>query len=100
MRTSVYGCRWPRFFVQPSFFLRKWMTFLCLSWATISPSTAAPATTGAPTFGLALAADEQHLEADLAAHVACELLDLEPVALRDAVLLPAGPNHRVHRLLL
>ena len=42
MRTSVYGCRWPRFFVQPSFFLRKWTTFLCLPWPTISPSTAAP----------------------------------------------------------
>src|SRR3990172_13154624 len=50
MRTSVKGWRWPRFLVQPSCFFRKLMTFLCLSWATISHSTAAPATTGLPTF--------------------------------------------------
>src|SRR5919198_3926836 len=49
MRSSVKGCRWPRFFVQPSFFLRKWITFLCLPAETISASTAAPATVGAPT---------------------------------------------------
>ena len=98
--TSVYGWRWPRFFVQPSFFLRKWMTFLCLAWPTISPSTAAPVDDGLADLGLALAADEQHLEGELAADVADDLLDLEPVALRDAVLLAAGPNHRVHRLLL
>src|SRR6266568_1500829 len=49
MRTSVNGCRRPRFFVQPSFFLRKLITFLCLPWETTSPSTAAPATTGRPT---------------------------------------------------
>src|SRR6516165_9596172 len=50
--------------------------------------------------GLALAADEQHVERQLPAHVAVELLDLHAIALRDAILLSAGPNHRVHRLLL
>src|SRR6266511_1933067 len=54
----------------------------------------------AADLGLALAADEEHVELELAADVADDLLDLEPVALRDAVLLAAGPNHRVHRLLL
>src|SRR5690242_11771825 len=54
----------------------------------------------AADLGLTLAADEQRVERHLAADVADELLDLEPVALRDAVLLAAGPNHRVHRLLL
>src|SRR5512136_575229 len=49
MTTSVYGCRWPRFFVQPSFFLRKWTTLAWRPWATISPSTDAPATVGLPT---------------------------------------------------
>src|SRR5512135_3656721 len=49
MTTSVYGWRWPRFFVQPSFFLRKWTTLAWRPWATISPSTLAPATVGLPT---------------------------------------------------
>src|SRR5919109_759438 len=39
--------------------------------------------------GLALAADEQHVERHLAAGVAGELLHLEPVALGDAILLAA-----------
>src|SRR5512132_2723287 len=49
---------------------------------------------------LAIAADEQDLERQLAAQVTVELLDLHAVALRHAILLSAGPDHRVHRLLL
>src|SRR5512143_720952 len=49
MTTSVYGWRWPRYLLQPSFFLRKWTTLAWRPWATISPSTEAPATVGLPT---------------------------------------------------
>src|SRR3990172_6618723 len=55
---------------------------------------------GATDLRLALAAQQEHVERELPAHLAVLLLDLDSVALGDAVLLAAGPDHCVHRPLL
>src|ERR1700682_3986439 len=50
MRSSVYGCRWPRIRSQPSSCVRKCQSLRCLPCDTASSSTQAPETVGAPSF--------------------------------------------------
>ena len=98
-RTIVRSCRWPR--LRFEFLRRRFLNAMTLGprvCSTISPTTLAPATCGAPTWLARAVEQRQHLvEHDPRAGLARQRHDGDAFVGGDRVLLAAGLDDCEHR---